>query len=215
MLPSGSGDHLCDPLTALLWRWLIAVFVYWGFSTRSLVLCPSPFLWGWFSMPPAPSTVCVWVQFSICFSVLQGSLVLNAALWLWMSALWSTIFRGGLSLCLFTESTVLNLAHCPAPFLSWRFSIPPTPTAHVLLQFAVCFSVLWGSSVLDAALWLRRWSLWSTTFPALGSGLLPTCFQSSQPFLCLFTESVVLSLAPCLFPFLQCSFSVPSLHSSC
>jgi hypothetical protein len=44
MLPSCSGDQLCSPLVALLWRWLFAVLVYWGFHTGSLFLCPTPFL---------------------------------------------------------------------------------------------------------------------------------------------------------------------------
>jgi hypothetical protein len=94
-------------------RWLIAVFVHWGFSAENLVLCLTTFLWGRFSVLPIPSAVHVW------------------------------------------------------------------------LQLAVCFSVLWGSSVWDAALWLRRSSLWSTTCPALGGSLLLTCSQPLLPFLCL------------------------------
>jgi hypothetical protein len=41
------------------------------------------------------------------------------------------------------------------------------------LQFV--FSVLQHSLVSDAALWLRRSALWSTTFLASRSGLSPTC----------------------------------------
>jgi hypothetical protein len=64
----------------------------------------------------------------------------------------------------------------PAQFLWGRFSVPSAPSAvHVLWWFTVCFSVLQSSLALGAAPWLRRWALWSTSYPALGSGLLPTC----------------------------------------
>jgi hypothetical protein len=69
--------------------------------------------------------------------------------------------------------------------------------------------------VLDAALWSRRWFLWSTTFPALRSGLLPTCSQYSLPFLCLFIDSLALGFAPCSSPFLRCTFRVPPRLSLC
>jgi hypothetical protein len=46
MLLSGSGDQLCNPLPALLWKWLVSVFVSWDFHTGGLFLCPVPFLWG-------------------------------------------------------------------------------------------------------------------------------------------------------------------------
>jgi hypothetical protein len=68
---------------------------------------------------------------------------------------------------------------------------------------------LWGSSVLDAALWFRRSDLWSITYCTSGSGLSPIHYQSSLPFLCLFTDSSTLRLAPCPSPFLWCSFSIP------
>jgi hypothetical protein len=68
---------------------------------------------------------------------------------------------------------------------------------------------------LGAALWIRRWSLWSTIFLASGSGLSPTCSQSSLPFLCLFTDSLALRLVPWPPPFLQCTFSIPPSPSHC
>jgi hypothetical protein len=74
-------------VSCLLWRWLIAVFVYWEFSIGSLVLCPTPFLWGRFSVPPAAFAVSARLQFVVCFSVLQYCLVLDAALWLRRSVL--------------------------------------------------------------------------------------------------------------------------------
>jgi hypothetical protein len=36
-------------------RWLITVFFYRDISTGGLFLCPTPFLWGRFSMPTTPS----------------------------------------------------------------------------------------------------------------------------------------------------------------
>jgi hypothetical protein len=70
---------------------------------------------------------------------------------------------------------------CPGPFLWSRVSVPSAPPAavSVLWYLAVCFSILKGSLTLGAAHWLRRWFLWSTTCPALGSGLWPAC---SSPF---------------------------------
>jgi hypothetical protein len=56
---------------------------------------------------------------------------------------------------------------------------------------------LWDILVLDADLWLRKWVLWSTNFPVSGNGLSPTLSHPSPPFLCLFTDSLVVSLAPC------------------
>jgi hypothetical protein len=100
ILPSGSGDQLCDPLPALLWRWLIAVFVYWEFSPGSLILCPVFFFQGRFSVPPTPSTVHARLQFAVCFSIFQGYWVLDTALRLRRSVLWSTTcpaLRSGLS----------------------------------------------------------------------------------------------------------------------
>jgi hypothetical protein len=82
MLPSYSGGQLCDLILAPLWRWLIAVFVYLEFSTGVLFLCPILFHWVRFSVPPAPSTVCVLLEFTVYFSVLRSSSALDAALWL-------------------------------------------------------------------------------------------------------------------------------------
>jgi hypothetical protein len=45
--------------------WLVAVFIHWVFSTESLVLCPNPFLQRRFSIPPTPSSVHVWLQFTV------------------------------------------------------------------------------------------------------------------------------------------------------
>jgi hypothetical protein len=125
-------------------------------------------------------------------------------------------FGGGLSLCLFMESSALGVKFfAPPPFLWGRFSVPPVPSAvYDRLQFTVCLSVLWGSLVLDVALWLRRSALWSTPHPALGSGLSPTHFQPSLPFLCLFTDGLGLGLAPCPAPFLWCRFRVPHTPSA-
>jgi hypothetical protein len=61
-------------------------------------------------------------------------------------------FGGVLSLCLFTGISVLGVYLFAPPLFSGAGCVPPTPSfVCVLLQFAVCFSVLWGSSVLDAA----------------------------------------------------------------
>jgi hypothetical protein len=119
-------------------------------------------------------------------------------------------FGGGLLLCLFTESSG-RLVLCPTPFLWGQFSMPPVPSVvHVWLQFAVCFSVLWDTLVLDAALWLRRSALWSTTCPALGSSLLPAHCQPLLLFLCLFTEFGTENLVHCLW----CRFSMPPAPSA-
>jgi hypothetical protein len=79
MLPSGS-DQLCNPLTALFWRWLFVVFVYWDFCAAGIFVCHTPFLLGRFSVPSAPSAVPVLWRFAVCFSVLWDSSVLCAAL---------------------------------------------------------------------------------------------------------------------------------------
>jgi hypothetical protein len=44
MLLSGSGDQLCSPLVALLWRWLFTMQVYWSFHTGGLFICAPPSL---------------------------------------------------------------------------------------------------------------------------------------------------------------------------
>jgi hypothetical protein len=122
------------------------------------------------------------------------------------------LFGGGLSLCLFTGISELGVLFlCPIPIsrAGSAFHPPWTDTSAV-----VCFSVLQGSLILDASLWLRRWSLWSTTFPASGSGLSPTCCQSLLPFLCLFTDSLALRPAPWPSPFLWCTFRVPPTLST-
>jgi hypothetical protein len=90
-----------------------------------------------------------------------------------------------------------EISSLPHPLFRGKFNMPPIPSpVHVRLQFIVCFSVLLGSLGRDADIWVRRSSLWSTTCPASGSGFLPPCSQPSLPFLSLFTESLVLSLAP-------------------
>jgi hypothetical protein len=131
------------------------VFVHWEFSTGSFVLCPATFLWDSFSVPPAPSTVLARLQFPLCSSVLWGSLVLDAALWLRGLALWSTTFPCFGEwliasfqpllpfLCLFTDSLALSLGPCPSPFLWFSFSVWPAPST-VWFHFAVCYSVLLG-----------------------------------------------------------------------
>jgi hypothetical protein len=55
------------------------------------------------------------------------------------------------------------------------------PVVHQPSLLSVCYDSLLfifqfcrGSLTLGVAHWLRRWTLWSTTCPALGSGLLPT-----------------------------------------
>jgi hypothetical protein len=40
-----------------------------------------PFLWGMFSMQPASSAGCVLIQFTVCFSDLWCSVVLDGAHW--------------------------------------------------------------------------------------------------------------------------------------
>jgi hypothetical protein len=139
--PPGSGDQLCDPLPSLIWRWLLAIFVYWDFWAGNLFLWLAPFLWG--------------------------------------------------GLC----ST--------HPFLCLCF---------IIVHF--WFSVLQCSSVLDAALWLRRSALWCATCPALGSGLSAAHSQSSVPLLCLFTFAQISSLPLPLSP-LQFQHSITSSHCSC
>jgi hypothetical protein len=91
-------------------------------------------------------------------------------------------FGSGLLLYLFTGSSALGVYFFAPPPFSGTGCVTPTLSA-------VCFSVLWGSLVLDAALWLKRSALWSTTFPAFGSGLLPAHSQYSLLFLCLFADA--------------------------
>jgi hypothetical protein len=81
MLPSSSKDQLCNPLSALHWRWLVAVLVYWDFmlGVYFFVLPPSSVA---LCVPHTSSTVCVLLQLAVCFSVLWDILVLDADLWL-------------------------------------------------------------------------------------------------------------------------------------
>jgi hypothetical protein len=66
-------------------------------------------------------------------------------------------FGGGLLLCLFTGISMLGIYLFALPSFSGAGCFPPVPSSeHVFLQFVVCFSVLHGSSVLDAAFYLRR-----------------------------------------------------------
>jgi hypothetical protein len=81
LLPSGSEHQLSNPLPALFWTWLVSVFVHWDFCTGGLILCPIPFIWGRLCSTH-PFCCHVLLQFVDYFSVLQGSLVLDAALWL-------------------------------------------------------------------------------------------------------------------------------------
>jgi hypothetical protein len=138
---------------------------------------------------------------------------LNAVLWFKTSSLWSTAFPalgGVLSLCFFTDRTLCaeSLVLCSTSSLLGRFRIPSTPSSvYVWLQFSVCFSVLWGSSVSNAALLLKS-ALWSTMCPALGGGLSPhpTVFATFPVFAHweFRTENLVL----CPVPFLWGRFSI-------
>jgi hypothetical protein len=100
------------------------VFVHWVLGTESLAPCPTPFLWGKFSIPPAYSTIGVWLQFTVCLFVFHFCKAVR--FWMLLSgsgeqALWSTTcptLGGGLLpvcsqpslpfLCLFTESLALR-----------------------------------------------------------------------------------------------------------
>jgi hypothetical protein len=77
MLPSGSEDHFSYPLSALLWRKLIAVFVYWDFSTGVFFLSlPS------FSVPGSvfhPPSLLSMLDYSLLF-VFQFC----RAVWFWI-----------------------------------------------------------------------------------------------------------------------------------
>jgi hypothetical protein len=99
---------------------------------------------------------------------------------------------------------------CPASFLWVRVNVLLVPPAvSVFWWFAVCFSILWGSLTLGAAHWLRRWSLWSATYPASGNGLLPACSQPScLSRVCLLVVHAEISSLS--LPLLQCTFSFPA-----
>jgi hypothetical protein len=91
-----------------------------------------------------------------------------------------------------------------AVFVHWEFRAGGLFLCLVLFLWSrLCStcSLCCPCSVLNAPLWLRRSALWSTTCPALGSGLLPAHCQSLLPFLCLFTDCLALKLAPCPPPF--------------
>jgi hypothetical protein len=105
MLSSGSGDYLCSPLVALLWRWLFPVLIYWGFCAGGLFPFPIPFLWGRFCVLSAPSVVSELWWFTICFSILGGSLTLSAA------------HCSGDELCDPLSALLWGVAYCP-PALS-------------------------------------------------------------------------------------------------
>jgi hypothetical protein len=94
-----------------------------------------------------------------------------------------------------------------------------TPTLLSVLDYSLLFMFCSyvGSSVLNAALCLWRSALGSTTSAVLGGGLSPSsCSQPLVPNPCLFTESSVLSLAPCPTPFSrEVSRLSPSPHYWC
>jgi hypothetical protein len=81
MLPSGLGDQLCNPLPALLWKWLL-LCLFTGISDLEVYFFASSPFSGAGCVPPALSTDHVLFQFAVCFSVLQGSSVLDAPHWL-------------------------------------------------------------------------------------------------------------------------------------
>jgi hypothetical protein len=102
MLPSGSRDHLCSPLVALLWRWLFAVLVYWGFCTGGLFICPAPFSLAGsvFHQPPLLS-VCydsLLFVFQFCRVVL----------------LWVLLTGSGDELCDLLPALLQGVAYCPS-----------------------------------------------------------------------------------------------------
>jgi hypothetical protein len=130
------------------------VFVYWDFCAGNLFLCPTPFVWGGSSVPPALSTVCVLIQFAFQFS---------GAVWFWMllagsgdhfcdllpALLWRVAYYlPALSLyCLSCVSSVLRLAPCPSPSLQCSFSVPPALST--LFDYSSLFVIqfCWGASV--------------------------------------------------------------------
>jgi hypothetical protein len=80
--------------------------------------------------------------------------------------------------------------HCACLLGAYFFALPHSsgvgsvfhqrPTViSVLWYFAVCFSILQDSLTLGAIHWFGKWSLWSATCPASGSGLSPACCQPS------------------------------------
>jgi hypothetical protein len=86
ILSSHTRDQLFNPLPALLWRWLVTVFVYWDFHTVSFFLCLAPF----FSVRLCcicPFCCPVLLHFVVYFSVFQRSSGLDAAPWLKRRAL--------------------------------------------------------------------------------------------------------------------------------
>jgi hypothetical protein len=63
-----------------------------------------------------------------------------------------------------------------APFLWGKVS--QLPAVSVLWWFADCFWILQCCCLtLDVTHWLRRWALWTATWPVSGSDLLSTCCQ--------------------------------------
>jgi hypothetical protein len=72
MLSSGSGDHLCSPLVALLWQWLFTVCVYWDFCTGDFSLSLPPFSGAdsVFHQPPQLSVCCDGLLFVFQYWVL-------------------------------------------------------------------------------------------------------------------------------------------------
>jgi hypothetical protein len=93
-----------------------------------------------------------------------------------VSLLWRWLF----AVLVYWDFHAGSLFLCPTHFLWARFSVSSAPSAvNLLWWFTICFSVLQGNLALGAVHWLRRWTLWSTTCPASGSGFSPAC---SLPF---------------------------------
>jgi hypothetical protein len=124
-------------------------------------------------------------------------------------------FGGALSLCLFIKSSVLGFYSFASPPLSRQVQFSTSRTPLSVLDYSLLFVFQFCGKVQFWVLLSESGDHLCDLFPALlWSGLSPACCQSLLPFLCLFTDSLVLSLAPCPSPFFWCSFSVPPTLST-
>jgi hypothetical protein len=127
-------------------------------------------------------------------------------------------FGVGLSLCWFIGGLFL----CLAPFLWGKVRNPSASSLLsacnvLLIVFQFCSIIL----TLDVSHWLRRWALWTTTYPISVSSLSPApCQLFCLSRLCLLRVRVEISslhLPLSLVhlqlpnPYAACSFSVPCL----
>jgi hypothetical protein len=124
-------------------------------------------------------------------------------------------FRGGLLLCFLLRVECWEFVSLPHPLSLGQIQWATCPF-HCLCFITVCclfFSFVWQFGFGCCSLPQEIIS-WPITCPVSGSGLSPTWSQTSLPFLCLFTESLVLTLVLCPAPFLQWRISILRTPSS-